>query len=66
MSQPPDTPWLGFCGFSDQTKRDAIREGSQAKDLQRKNDRGYVEGTWRSPRELVCQVLVQSREEGVS
>ena len=45
MSRLPDTHCLGFCGFSDQRKRDAIREGSQAKDLQRKNDRGYVECT---------------------
>lgn len=32
----PDAHWLSFWGFKDHRKRDAIRENSQAKDLQRK------------------------------
>lgn len=60
----PAAPWLGFCGFSDQRQRDALREASQANDLQRNNNKVCEECTWRSPRGLVCQVLVQPVEEG--
>lgn len=45
MSWLPDIYQLGFWGFSDQRQRDAVREVSQAKDSQRKNDRTCVECT---------------------
>lgn len=64
----PNAHWLGFCGFTDQRQRDAIKETSRAKDLQWKRDRKNcsVKCMWRSPRELVYQDLVQPRKKGES
>lgn len=61
------TTWHSLAGllcFLTSKAEGCHRGAPQAKDLQRKNDRDYVECTWGSPGELVCQVLVQPREEG--
>lgn len=63
MSQ---TTWHSLAGllcFLTSKAEGCHRAAPQAKDLQRKNDKDYVERTWGSPGGLVCQVLVQPREE---